>query len=100
MMSTLREAKSCVCLATTITVFAPSLSGKSVLNFSLVGSFFGLSEVRKNTFWSLTRTYMSRRPFGSDTVPERVKRSDGATTPPWLRSEEHTSELQSHVNLV
>ena len=37
MMSTLREAKSCVCRATTITVFAPSFSGKSVRELQLGG---------------------------------------------------------------
>src|SRR5260370_30992081 len=44
----------------------------------------------------------SCRPHSHKGVAEtlRVHRRSAFATPLWLRSEEHTSELQSHLNLV
>src|SRR5690242_21575203 len=56
----------------------------------------------RSTLFPYTTLFRSRRrdpAAGAACCPGRG-RSPGAAAPPRRRSEEHTSELQSHVNLV
>src|SRR2546430_11220740 len=54
----------------------------------------------RSTLFPYTTLFRSRGRSKRGQYPQAAGRADGSRLPPGLRSEEHTSELQSQSNLV
>src|SRR5690242_3926734 len=94
------SAKSKVCIGGPVTEFRPALpkvNAGGAANAAGLNHFAAVCVPGPNSGWPVT---LARIGFSPSTVPEFAVSPNTEMVKGIPRSEEHTSELQSHVNLV
>src|SRR6185369_17949428 len=65
---------------------------------SVFSTFFFFNDTATTEIYTLS--LHDALPISEDSAPQHAHPDPGGLCPPGARSEEHTSELQSHLNLV